>query len=263
MKSSPSKTTDAYEDRVVVFIDILGFRNLVANAEVSIISQAMAIIKKRIRRIEDIRDSPLVISQFSDSVIVSTPNDDNGLVHTVHWVSLLASELFLKGIWCRGAVTSGNMYHNGNVAYGPALIDALEMECQLAVYPRILVTETIADKFVEIKNADRPKWQRDGQASFFRRDFDHLLHLDIFSYAMFVPAKTGTIKDAVQGVHQHIMNRIDVTETPDVMKIQAKLFWIRTYLDYVVELHGAWRFIISKNKASLSSGKNARRKSRT
>jgi hypothetical protein len=149
------------------------------------------------------------------------------------------------------------MHHNGNVAFGPALIDAIDMERQLAVYPRILVTETVADKFVEIKNADRPKWQRDGQAAFFRRDFDHLLHLDIFSYAMFVPAKTGTIKVAVQGVHQHIMNRIDVTETPDVMKIQAKLFWIRTYLDYVVELHGAWRFIISKNKASLSSKKNA------
>jgi hypothetical protein len=144
----------------------------------------------------------------------------------------------------------------GNIAFGPALIVAVEMESQLAIYPRILVTETVADKFVEIKNADLPKWRRVGLGAYFRRDFDHLLHLDIFSYKMFIPVKTGTIKDAIKGIHRHITDGIDTTETPSLMRIQAKLFWISTYLRYVEEIHGAWHFNISKEKAVLSSKEN-------
>jgi hypothetical protein len=90
-----SKTADTYQDRIVAFIDILGFRNLVANGEVATIYNAMEIIKKKIKFFKRVRESPLATSQFSDSVILSAPNDDKGLVYTVHFVSLLASELYL------------------------------------------------------------------------------------------------------------------------------------------------------------------------
>jgi hypothetical protein len=209
-------------------------------------------VAKPARKISRLRAA----SQFSDSVILSRRNDDDGLIYTVHFVSLLASELFLNGVWCRGAIASGKMHHNGDVAFGPALIDAIEMERQLAVYPRILVTDTVADKFVEINNADLPKWRRVDQGVFFRRDFDHMLHLDIFSYRMFVPEKTGTIKDAVKVVHQHVLKGIDATQTLSNMKIQTKLFWIGAYLDHVDEAHGAFHFTISKNRAALSSKEN-------
>ena len=75
-----SKTVDTYQDRIVAFIDILGFRNLVANGEVATIYNAMEIIKKKIKFFKRVRDSPLATSQFSDSVILSAPNDDKGLV---------------------------------------------------------------------------------------------------------------------------------------------------------------------------------------
>jgi hypothetical protein len=252
MKKHPSKTADAYEDRVIAFIDILGFRELVAKGKVLTILKAMEIIRKRVKLIENVAHSPLKTSQFSDTLILSAPSDSNGLVHIVHFVSLLASELFLNGIWCRGAIASGALYDDGNVVFGPALINAYEMESQLAVYPRILVTETVAEKFVDTKNAGLPKWRRAGSGAYFRRDFDHLLHLDIFSYKMFIPPKTGTIKDAVKGIHDHLIDGIDVTETPSNMKVQAKLFWISTYLSYVEEVHGAWHFTIAKTKAALS-----------
>jgi hypothetical protein len=245
-----SKAVDTYEDRVVAFIDILGFRHLVARGKVREILKAMDIIRNRLVLIEGVRQASLKTIQFSDSIIFSASNDDDGIVHITHFVSLLASELFLNGIWCRGAITLGKMHHQGNVAFGPAVVDAVDMESQLAVYPRVLVTDTLAERFTEIKNKDLSDWRRTGEATYFRRDFDHLLHLDIFSYKMFIPPKTGTIKDAVKVVHRHIMNGIDVTETPSVMKIQAKLFWVSTYLDYVEEFHGAWHFTISKQAAT-------------
>jgi hypothetical protein len=257
MKKHRSKTADAYEDRVVAFIDILGFKELVSKGKVSTILKAMEVIRKRVKLIENVTHSPLKTSQFSDSLILSALNDDDGVVHIIHFVSLLASELFLNGIWCRGAIASGALHHDGSVVFGQAFIDAIELERQLAVYPRILVTETVAERFVETKNTGLPKWRRAGSDAYFRRDFDHLLHLDIFSYKMFIPPKTGTIKDAVKGIHRYLIDGIDVTETPSHMKIQAKLFWISTYLSYVEEVHGAWHFTIVKEKAALSPPRDA------
>ena len=251
------KSSEGYQHRVVAFVDILGFKSLVAKGKVSTILKAMEIIRERVRLIPDNIDSPLQTSQFSDSLILSAPNDGNGVIHLVHFVSLLTSELFLHGIWCRGAITSGKMHHEGSVAFGPALIDAIEMECRLAVYPRILVTYAVADRFVEAKNNDLPKHRMSSTGCFFRRDIDHLLHLNIFSPFMFIPQKTGTIEKAINGVNRHVIKGIDATETPANMNIQAKLFWIVAYIKEVKETFGAYHFTIPKQgKAIVSAGIN-------
>lgn len=213
----------------------------------------MSIVQKRLQLIEGVPASPLNTSQFSDSLIVSAPYTDEGIVHAVHFSSLLASELFMNGIWCRGAIVSGTMHHKGNVAFGQALIDAVEMESQLAVYPRILISEGVADKFITTKNAHLPKWRKVGTSAYFRRDFDHLLHLDIFSCKMFVPPKTGTIKDALKVVNRYVLERIDVAENLGVMKIQSKLFWISAYLRYAEELHGAWHFTVNNKTVAIEA----------
>jgi len=244
------KSSEGYKDRIVAFVDILGFKNLVVKGKVSTILKSMEIIRERVALIPNTKDSPLETSQFSDSLILSAPNDANGVIHLVHFVSLLAAELFLDGIWCRGAITSGRMHHEGSVAFGPALIDAIEMEERLAVYPRILVTYAVADRFVEAKNDDLPKHRRSSTGEFFRQDIDHLLHLHIFSPFMFIPKKTGTIKKAVNDVYRHVLKGIDATETPANMNIQAKLFWIGAYIEEVKETFGAYHFTISKDKKS-------------
>lgn len=244
MSASPSETNDTYENRIVAFVDILGFKDLVVNRKVSIILKAMMIIRKRLNLIDGVAQSPINKSQFSDSIILSCPNDHNGTIHLLHFTSLLASEFFLNGVLCRGAIASGEMLHNGDVAFGPALIVAIEMERQLAIYPRILVTEDVADGFVDAKNAVRSPRRQLGAGAYFRRDFDHLLHLDIFSPTMFVPPETGTIKEAVQPVHRQVLNRIDAEQSIESMKIRAKLFWLSTYLEYVDEFHGNTHFNI-------------------
>src|SRR5258705_10405392 len=145
-------TNKTYEKSVVAFLDILGFKELVTKGKLSVVLGAMEIIKKRIKLIDSFRDSPLKSSQFSDSLIISAPDNDDGVIHLVHFTSLLASQLCLSGIWTRGALTMGQMHHRGDVAFGPALIDAVEMERELAIYPRILTTCSLAERFVRAKN---------------------------------------------------------------------------------------------------------------
>ena len=240
------RASEGYQDRAVAFIDILGFKNLVAQEKVSTILKAMEIIRSKVDLVSGTKGSPIETSQFSDSLILSAPNDGNGIIHLVHFAALLTSELFLHGIWCRGAITSGKMRHKGSVAFGPALIDAIEMEGRLAIYPRILITYSVSDRFIEAKNKILPKFRRVSPGEFFRQDIDHLLHLNIFSPKMFIPKKSGSIKDALKGVHKHILKGIDSTESPSIMNIQAKLFWVVSYLQEVEEAHGSYHFTIPK-----------------
>jgi hypothetical protein len=124
------------------------------------------------------------------------------------------------------------------VAFGPALINAIELENSLAIYPRVLVTDDVADAFVAAKNAGISQHRQLSEGAYFRRDFDHVLHIDIFSPKMFVPPQAGTITEAIRPVHQHVMEGIKYPQSPNEMKIQAKLFWISSYLSYVDEFHG-------------------------
>jgi hypothetical protein len=242
--------TDTYEDRAVAFIDILGFKNLVRDGRVSTILNAMEIMKRRIQEIEGVREAQVNISQFSDSLILSAPNNQDGLPYLVHFASLVASELFLNGIWCRGGITTGPMYHKGSVAFGQALIDAYDLESKLAVCPRILITWGTADRFVKFRNDGQPRHKLRSRGNFFRQDFDQNLHLDIFSPMMSLPQSTGTIKETtVKTVHGHIMEQIDASEKIDVMQSQSKLFWISNYLSYVEECHGAWHVTVPEQPA--------------
>ena len=249
MSTSQSESQFSYEDRVVAFLDILGFKNLISNGSVSIILKAMGIVARRLALIEDVSNSAIRKSQFSDSIILSSQKSDDGIIHLVHFTSLLVSELFLNGIWCRGALATGSMLHDGDVAFGPALVDAIELECSLAIYPRVLVTDNVADAFVSAKNRRLARHRQLSTDAYFRRDFDHVLHLDIFSPTMFIPPQTGTITDAIGPVHKYVMDGINCTQTPSIMKIQAKLFWIASYLSYVDQFHGKTHFNIQELRA--------------
>jgi hypothetical protein len=103
-----------YDNKIVAFLDILGFKNLVANGNISIILNAMDIISRRLKMIENVPEVPIRRSQFSDSLILSSARTDEGVIHLVHFTSMLISELFLHGIWCRGGgLALGDMLHNG------------------------------------------------------------------------------------------------------------------------------------------------------
>ncbi|HGT2644513.1 TPA: hypothetical protein ACM2VO_003358 [Legionella pneumophila] len=89
------------------------------------------------------------ISNFSDHLIASVPYPSTetefvfniaNLISYASWLHLLALE---KGMLMRGAITAGDLFHRGNSIIGKALIEAVDIEENVASYPRVIISENL------------------------------------------------------------------------------------------------------------------------
>ena len=161
-----------YENRVVAFLDILGFKNLIKESEnndskINKIYQVLEYLKsfetpdewdlKFVEIEEDaqkkgvdsfeIKDE-INCTCFSDSIVISIPLDNyniNEVVSTlVANLSYIGSILLENGILLRGGITLGNLVHNENgIIFGQALISAYELESRQSKYPRIILSDKL------------------------------------------------------------------------------------------------------------------------
>lgn len=146
-----------YEERIVVFLDILGFKSLIGKtvertgndipAEIDRVHEALMTV----RQVFDLDDKSASkrrtskkVTQFSDSVVISFLLDEpSELFWTLVEVQHMLLELVSRGILCRGGVALGKLIHSETVIFGPAMVDAYEAETRAAMYPRVILDESI------------------------------------------------------------------------------------------------------------------------
>lgn len=102
------------------------------------------------------------MSMFSDSIIISYELSDSGLF--LDWyrqifqvfndICRLQFELATKGIFLRGGLSFGKIYHKENVCFGPALINSVMLESKYAKYPCVAVDKPIIEKIQSDMNSD-------------------------------------------------------------------------------------------------------------
>lgn len=144
------------EDRIIAFIDVLGFRQAVNriqdgdNHTTKAIQETLQLIRDFARATSEDRStlSGVKSSWFSDSIVLSAEVPDYWKV--AHAVGVLSSRLCLGGMLTRGGIAKGLCYHSEGVCFGPALIAAYDLESKVAVYPRIVIQQSLADE--EAKN---------------------------------------------------------------------------------------------------------------
>jgi hypothetical protein len=187
--NTPSKSQDSdissqdtplrsiYEKRIVAFIDILGFRNIVINSSEHITASGRAIIpeaqepglaariysalqinpesyREAFQSIHDLNENDfenldLRISTFSDSVILSSANTAQDFAYLIHCVSFMVRELIRNGFLTRGGIALGEVYHVDRSkqqetqgierVFGPAFIKAYDLESRHAGHARIIL----------------------------------------------------------------------------------------------------------------------------
>jgi hypothetical protein len=147
-----------YENRIVIFIDILGFKNTIRKTinadgsdnskQIEGIIEALNLIRTQLNVDLDNKNDLQTrkITHFSDSIIISFKEDQEGEVfNTLYCIQKLIILLIEKGIICRGAISYGKLVHNNQYVFGPALIKAYETETKAALYPRIILDRTIIE----------------------------------------------------------------------------------------------------------------------
>lgn len=156
MNSTWINTTERY----VCFLDIMGFKDMVARHPHEIVLERMEIfldvVKKWEKTGNDAKkdevlssifpNSEIRVATFSDSILLITKgNDTRDLTHLLLVIKLLISDCLKMPIPIKGAISKGLMTANfeKSLFFGKPLIQAYELQEELNYYG------VIADRYVE------------------------------------------------------------------------------------------------------------------
>ena len=132
-----------YERRIVIFFDTLGWRNQIqlAGDDPRKIARLASVPRMFCKRVTDMagRSEGVHISSFSDNVVVSVPCDQYSVLPLLEALATIQLGLAMHGFWVRGAVTIGDLYHDAEIVFGPALNQAYELESREAIYSRAIL----------------------------------------------------------------------------------------------------------------------------
>lgn len=131
------------------------------------------------------------VTTFSDLLFASFPVPEADMTLTPiitdmwlqeieRWTGVIAAEALKIGMLVRGGLVLGPLHHDQarSITFGPALVEAHELESRQAVHPRVLLSKRLCATLA------------DDQKQRLLCDKDGLLHLDYFK-AMFNHAVQG------------------------------------------------------------------------
>lgn len=256
--------TDAnlkYENRLVAFIDILGFKEIVkqSQTDLSKIKHIYSVLEylknwevpdkwdlklveieedSQRRGVEtfDIRKKSNITS-FSDSIVVSVKVDDNinEMVSTlIINLSYIGAILLEKGVLFRGGLTLGELIHNENgTVFGQGLIDAHNLESFNAKFPRIILSNKLLN---ELNYPLTTKSNRYPYHHYIERFDDGCVGFHQMIYYQVIASWIEMTKirliESLDKVRKVIVNGLDTTfEKPDVFE---KYKWLKVQYNKLI-----------------------------
>lgn len=138
-----------YETCIVTFVDILGFREIVAKRPADEISEMLRLLRKTTEISEEPQGKPEVdFYAFSDSIVrvrrISEPVLETIGVEA-NDIGLAQLDLAHRGVLIRGGMTVGEVCSDGRTIFGPAMIRAYDIESKNAISPRILIDPMVLE----------------------------------------------------------------------------------------------------------------------
>lgn len=188
-----------YENRVVLFLDILGFSEIIENTvdkneeEIASKTQFLIDLIGKMTKVANStpKNSSKVVTQFSDSIVISFKEDDREEIQGIFFnLQRLIANLLEQKILCRGAISYGKLFHDESIVFGPALVEAYFTESQAALYPRVILDNAVLEimrKNFSFKNSNSYANIRfdSNVKSELEKDSDDKFYVDYFSGAMY------------------------------------------------------------------------------
>jgi len=221
-----------YENKIVTWIDILGFKDAVAEtikpAEES--KHSIEELQQIFHHIDEIiKDYLDVWTRFSDTIIIiSSPKFESDLYRSINKILIFLLEHKLVA---RGAMVRGDVYFSINSnkhldLFGPAIIEAYKIE-QQAIYPRIIIDESVLKLHLPtltISPTNR-KFNIEESLNGFGliKDFDGFYFIDYLTAIRCMPKeeRNKIIPSFNEMIEKEILNK-DIT-------IAKKYRWLKTH----------------------------------
>lgn len=228
-----------YEDRLIIYIDVLGFSDFVNYTTIARVDQEDKIKKvdlflNMIRDFFQDKNNSLVLSRtkqvtsFSDLIIVSINLDeiDNIDIEIMEVVYLLLNATY-KGFLLRGSIVYGKLIHNKDIIFGSGLIEAYNRERLIAKYPRVIIDKAIVNDLKELSHK-KVTFPLEDIISY---DNDGLLYIDIFK----------NMRNYVDSFWEYIQILISLTNILiDIMDnpiLQEKYIWLAQKFEEHIEIN--------------------------
>lgn len=188
----------AYQEKLVTFIDLLGFKELNADIEQKAIihnvlktNEALVQIIETIN-IEQKQNENCSIKIFSDSIFFSYPKEM--FTALLKDILTIYYQVAKQGYFFRGGITFGKVFDTGLSLYGPAVIKAYELESKKAFYPRIVLEKDL------LKKLDLTESQKTDISSnrLILKDFDNQLFLNyLYKTDLNIVAELATVQEQI------------------------------------------------------------------
>lgn len=146
-----AKKTYESKDKLVLFIDIMGFKERVNRVDVNELKKQLKLFKTKNNKLKPLlqskTDELIHMAQFSDSIVLVTRG---GTIEDLNRISKAAAILMQTGMETgfalRGAIAKGKMVFDkeDQLFFGKALVDAYLLEEELSYYG-IVFHESVED----------------------------------------------------------------------------------------------------------------------
>lgn len=232
-----------YENRIVLFLDILGFKSIIDKTiehgkdrveRIEKLHETLHLVKVEVSRIN--KGTSKVITQFSDSIVVSfEENDTEEITYFFGTILSLVMSLISRDIMCRGAISYGRLFHSEDFVFGPALNDAYLTESTAALYPRVILDKSVLDILKGLHNARTTnllaKMRMETKIkSILNIDTDDKLYIDFFAGAL-VKIHDETILDYFNSLRRFITSGHNYTSP----SIKVKYGWMKNKFNKFID----------------------------
>lgn len=225
-----------YEKRVVCFIDILGFSNIIkktakettgVNISLQKIVNALNFIHFHFAELSFDYEGLIQLSQFSDSIVISFPLKNRSemivLFKNIKYVQVQLLSGY--GILMRGGIVIGNVIHNESLLLGPAMIDAYMLESKCAMSPRIVIDPKVVWQYRKAVKECEKKGMFDNEPTFIK-DLDDTYYIDYFNFYDVDFYLNGNPQKYYSEICEIVRDNVNSTD----ISIRVKYLWIRNKL---------------------------------
>jgi hypothetical protein len=158
-----------YPTKYVVFLDLLGFRELVKRSGADVLERHRLVEALKLVR-DTLCENPPIdfrFTYFSDCIVISAVHSPHALWQLFQSVEILTCNLLQYDILLRGGLTVGPTHHSRDFVFGTAVTEAYEIECKRAVNPLVLLSPAVVQEVEEL-GPDFKQWLNgDGPDRFF------------------------------------------------------------------------------------------------